>query len=106
MTRTNPLYQIRYAVRHPDRVLPHLRRLARDTWFRLRTRDHISYYRAVMRSDTARNPEAAVGSKSHERWLALGQMQFDYLVKHGLRPEMRMLEIGCGNLRAGRLFID
>src|SRR5690606_7446142 len=69
-------------------------------------RDHISYYRAVMRSDTARNPEAAVGSKSHERWLALGQMQFDYLVKHGLRPEMRMLEIGCGNLRAGRLFID
>ena len=32
-------------------------------------------------------------------------MQFDYLVRHGLRPEHRMLEIGCGNLRAGRLFI-
>ncbi len=25
---------------------------------------------------------------------------------HGLKPGSRMLEIGCGNLRAGRLFID
>src|SRR5690606_37765412 len=25
--------------------------------------------------------------------------------EHGLRPSDRMLEIGCGNLRAGRLFI-
>jgi SAM-dependent methyltransferase len=106
MTRTNPLYQLRYAVRHPRKVVPHLRRLARDSWLRLRTRDHVSYYRAVMRSDTARNPEAAVGSKSHRRWIALGTMQFDYLVGHGLRPDMRMLEIGCGNLRAGRMFID
>ncbi|GAA5041874.1 SAM-dependent methyltransferase [Thermocatellispora tengchongensis] len=106
MTRSNPLYQVRYAVRHPAKVLPHLRRLTRDAWFRLRTRDHVSYYRRVMKSDTARSPEAAVGSKSHARWLALGQMQFDYLVGHGLKPGMRMLEIGCGNLRAGRLFID
>ncbi|GGL38976.1 class I SAM-dependent methyltransferase [Planomonospora parontospora] len=106
MTRSNPIHQLRYAVRHPDRIVPHVRRLARDTWFRLRTSDHVSYYRAVMKSDTARNPEAAVGSKSHERWLALGRMQFDYLVGHGLRPGHRMLEIGCGNLRAGRLFID
>ncbi|MFC4060748.1 class I SAM-dependent methyltransferase [Planomonospora corallina] len=106
MTRSNPIHQLRYAVRHPDRIVPHVKRLARDTWFRLRTSDHIGYYRAVMKSDTARNPEAAVGSKTHERWLALGQMQFDYLVGHGLRPEHRMLEIGCGNLRAGRLFID
>ncbi|MBG0832297.1 class I SAM-dependent methyltransferase [Planomonospora sp. ID67723] len=106
MTRSDPIHQIRYAVRHPDRIVPHVRRLARDTWLRLRTGDHVSYYRAVMKSDTARNPEAAVGSKSHARWLALGQMQFDYLVGHGLRPEHRMLEIGCGNLRAGRLFID
>jgi len=105
-TRTSLVHQISYAVRHPERISPHLRRLARDTWLRLRTGDHISYYRAVMKSDTARDPKAAVGSKTHKRWLALGQMQFDYLVAHGLRPEHRMLEIGCGNLRAGRLFID
>lgn len=58
----------------------------RDAWLRLRYRDHIAYYRAVMASDAARSAEAAVG--------------------HGLRPHHRTLEIGCGNLRAGRLFID
>ncbi|MFI6479584.1 class I SAM-dependent DNA methyltransferase [Nonomuraea sp. NPDC050663] len=104
--RTSPLHQLRYAVRHPGRIVPHVRRLLRDTWYRLRTRDHVAYYRAVMKSDTARNPEAAVGSQTHKRWLALGRMQFDYLREHGLLPEHRMLEIGCGNLRAGRLFID
>ncbi|RBQ14278.1 methyltransferase [Spongiactinospora rosea] len=106
MNRNNPIHQLRYAWRNPHKIAPHLRRLTRDTWLRLRTRDHVSYYRAVMRSDTARDPEGAVGSKSHQRWIALGRMQFDYLVEHGLRPDMRMLEIGCGNLRAGRLFID
>ncbi|MEV4898879.1 class I SAM-dependent methyltransferase [Nonomuraea sp. NPDC055795] len=106
MDRSSLYHQARYALRHPDRIFPHLRRLSRDTWLRLRTDDHVAYYRAVMKSDTARSAEAAVGSKSHERWMRLGQMQFDYLVRHGLSPEHRMLEIGCGNLRAGRLFID
>ncbi|MGV9383041.1 class I SAM-dependent methyltransferase [Nonomuraea sp. NPDC003707] len=104
--RSSLVHQLAYAVKNPDRIAPHLRRLARDTWFRLRTRDHVAYYRAVMKSDTARDPEGAVGSHTHRRWLALGRMQFDYLVEHGLKPDYRMLEIGCGNLRAGRLFID
>ncbi|MBS2964318.1 class I SAM-dependent methyltransferase [Actinocrinis puniceicyclus] len=104
--RANPLHQAKYALQHPGRVPAHLRRLTRDLRLRLSTRDHVSYYRAVMRSDAARSPEAAVGSKTHERWLALGQMQFDYLVDHGLKAGDRMLEIGCGNLRAGWRFID
>ncbi|CAN5617970.1 class I SAM-dependent methyltransferase [soil metagenome] len=105
--RSSLIYQAKYAVRNPDKVAPHLTRLARDTWLRVQARgDHVRYYRGVMRSDAARSPEAAVGSKRHDRWLALGKMQFDYLKKHGLRPDHRMLEIGCGNLRAGRLFID
>ena len=104
--RSRVTFQIGYAVRHPGRIVPHARRLARDAVLRLKSRDHISYYRAVMRSDAARSEEAAVGSQTHDSWLKLGQMQFDYLVSHGLKPGMRMLEIGCGNLRAGRLFID
>ncbi|MGI5271467.1 class I SAM-dependent methyltransferase [Nonomuraea sp. CA-218870] len=104
--RSSLVHQAQYALKNPRKIVPHLRRLSRDTWLRLRTRDHVSYYRAVMKDDTARSPEGAVGSHSHRRWLALGQMQFDYLVEHGLKPECRMLEIGCGNLRAGRLFID
>jgi SAM-dependent methyltransferase len=98
-------HRIGYALRHPNRVPRHLARTARDMWLRYRNRDHISYYRAVMRSDTRADPDAAVGSQNRERWLALGAMQFDYLVGHGLRPEHRMLEIGCGNLRGGWRFI-
>jgi SAM-dependent methyltransferase len=104
--RSRLTFKVAYAARHPDRIISYVRRQARDVWLRRTTPDHVSYYRAVMRSDTARSSEAAVGSSTHESWLEIGQMQFDYLMKHGLKPDMRMLDIGCGNLRAGRLFID
>lgn len=104
--RSSLLYKLRYALRNPAKVVPYLRRTSRDLVLRVRTRgDHVQYYRAVMKSDASRSPEAAVGSRSHDRWIALGKMQFDYLREHGLEPRHRMLEIGCGNLRAGRLFI-
>jgi SAM-dependent methyltransferase len=99
-------HQLRYALRHPERVPGHLARAGRDTWLRLRHPDHVGYYRAVMRSDTAQSADAAVGSGSRENWLRLGGMQFDYLLGHGLAPTDRMLEIGCGNLRAGWRFIE
>ena len=54
-----------------------------------------------MRANATRNPYAAIGSDSREHWLEVGKIQFDYLVAHGLRPGHRMLDIGCGNLRAG-----
>src|ERR1700722_18012484 len=104
--RSRLTFKVRSAARHPGRVVPHARRLARDAVLRFKTRDHVSYYRAVMKSDAARSDEGAVGSHTHESWLKIGQMQFEYLLSHGLAPGMRMLEIGCGNLRAGRLFID
>ncbi|MFF7214610.1 class I SAM-dependent DNA methyltransferase [Streptomyces sp. NPDC008238] len=103
--RTSLTHKVGYALRHPTRVAAHVRRAARDRRLAHRYRDHVAYYRAVMASDTARDPEAAVGSGSHERWLALGAMQFDYLREHGLSPRHRLLDIGCGNLRAGRLLI-
>lgn len=104
--RASLTHKLRYAASRPGRIPPYLRRTARDLWLRAKHRDHVAYYRAVMASDAGRNPEAAVGSRSHDRWLALGQMQFDYLTGHGLRPHHRMLDIGCGNLRAGWRFID
>lgn len=105
--RSSLAYRIRYAVRHPRRAPSYIRRLGRDVWLRARTPDHLAYYRAVMRSDiAAKSAEGAVGSRSHERWLRLGELQFDYLVGHGLTPSDRMLEIGCGNLRAGWRFIE
>jgi SAM-dependent methyltransferase len=104
--RSRLTFKIVYALRHPGRIAGYLRRRGRDAWLQVRSADHVSYYRAVMRSDTFRDPEGAVGSASHEYWLQMGQLQFDYATGHGLKPDMRMLEIGCGNLRGGRLFID
>jgi SAM-dependent methyltransferase len=106
VNRASIAHKVRYATRNPSRVSPYLRRTARDAWLRLKHPDHVAYYRAVMASDAARDPNSAVGSRSHQRWLALGEMQFDYLKQHGLRPGHRMLDIGCGNLRAGWRFID
>ncbi|NGO72302.1 class I SAM-dependent methyltransferase [Streptomyces boncukensis] len=98
---------MRHAARHPARIGPYVRRLVRDWRLRRATGDdHVAYYRAVMRSDTARNPNGAVGTASQERWMALGELQFSYLRSHGLAPSHRLLEIGCGNLRAGWRFID
>lgn len=103
--RSRLSYKLSFALRNPGRVLPYARRRSRDALIGMKASGHISYYRAVMKAETARNREAAVGSKTHDSWLKVGQLQFDYLIGHGLQPGDRMLEIGCGDLRAGRLFI-
>jgi SAM-dependent methyltransferase len=84
-----------------------LRRVARDLTLRVRhPRDHIAYYRAVMQDTTAAGEVTAVGNSERPAWRRAGRLQFDYLIRHGLTPEWRMLEIGCGNLRAGWRFIE
>jgi len=104
--RSRLAFKIGYAIKHPTKIAGYAQRRGRDAWLRMRSPDHVSYYRAVMRSDAARSRDGAVGSHTKESWLQIGKLQFDYAVSHGLKPEMRMLEIGCGNLRAGRLFVD
>jgi ubiquinone/menaquinone biosynthesis C-methylase UbiE len=54
-----------------------------------------------MANDTAKDPDMAIGSDSQDSWMHVGKIQYDYLPRHGLRPEHRLLDIGCGNLRAG-----
>jgi SAM-dependent methyltransferase len=103
--RSRLSHQIRYAVTKPQQIWPHLRRVARNRWIRVRYRDHVNYYREVMRHNVAKNPHLAVGTPTRKRWLALGQLQYDYLLEHQLEPKHRLLEIGCGNLRAGWRFI-
>jgi SAM-dependent methyltransferase len=54
----------------------------------------------------AASPAPPAVAETREAWLRRGQAEFDYLIGHGLQPGDRMLEIGCGTLRAGHLFID
>ena len=38
-------------------------------------------------------------------WDFIGKLQFDFLVKQGLKPDHRLLDVGCGSLRGGVHFI-
>jgi len=38
-------------------------------------------------------------------WETVGQLQFDFLVKEGLKPNHFLLDVGCGSLRGGVFFI-
>lgn len=40
------------------------------------------------------------------RWEEMGAKQLDFLREQGLRPEDRLLDVGCGSLRAGRYLGD
>src|SRR4051812_6428420 len=95
------------ALRDPAYARRQLHRVARDLWLQFKHRgDHVSYYRAVMHDAIARGETTAVAvDRSSARWRKRGRRQFDYLVSQGLTPQQRMLDIGCGNLRAGRRFI-
>lgn len=39
-------------------------------------------------------------------WQEMGQRQLDFLRAEGLEPQHRLLDVGCGSLRAGIRFID
>ena len=39
-------------------------------------------------------------------WEEMGQLQFDFLKEKGLEPHHSLLDVGCGCLRGGLLFID
>jgi SAM-dependent methyltransferase len=82
------------------------RRVAREELLRVRhRRDHVAYYRAVMQDTVHHGAARAVGNSERGHWRKAGAIQFDYLTSHGLQPQHRLLEIGCGNLRAGWRFI-
>jgi SAM-dependent methyltransferase len=38
-------------------------------------------------------------------WEALGELQLDFLVRRGLRPDRKLLDLGCGCLRGGIRFL-
>lgn len=54
---------------------------------------------------------AEVDAGAHRKWIGghwddHGVRQLDFLLSHGLRPETRFLDVGCGSFRAGRHLVD
>jgi SAM-dependent methyltransferase len=64
-------------------------------------KDYLDAYSEHTDIRVEQDPHSAVGGL----WEEMGQLQFAFLVKHGLRPHHTMLDIGCGTLRGGRHFI-
>jgi len=62
-------------------------------------------YRVYMKVRVFLNPELAIGQPEKSAEIKVGESQFVYLKMNGLRPEHRLLDYGCGALRAGRYFI-
>lgn len=56
--------------------------------------------------DNRRDVDAAIMAGRHRalvggRWDEIGQLQLDFLRAQGMRPHHKLLDIGCGSLRAG-----
>jgi len=47
------------------------------------------------------DPRKAIGGM----WEEIGRLQFNFLIRQGMGPGDSLLDIGCGTLRGGRLFI-
>lgn len=100
MSRPQTFFQrVIKGIAHPDRLLAHIRRVARN--YRFRHSSPVDFYRQVVDDNAQSDPNRAIGSDSQEHWLAFGEMQFNYLTDHDLKPHHQFLEIGCGNLRLG-----
>ncbi len=99
--RLSTLRQLCRGIIHPGKIATHLRRRWRNARISKQASGPVDFYRRIVDDDARKDPDRAVGSDSSENWLAVGKLQFDYLVRHGLKPTDRVLDVGCGNLRLG-----
>jgi SAM-dependent methyltransferase len=56
-------------------------------------------------AETARSEPGYRGALARD-WDKIGQLQIDYLIGAGLRPQDRVLDLGCGALRGGGKIIN
>jgi len=87
----------------PRRLFPRAvrNRLERLGWLSRRTYDHI----VVRPADIQQGAYKAHLGGGAEAWDRRGEFQLHFLQQAGLQPQHRLLDIGCGPLRAGQFFI-
>lgn len=66
---------------------------------KLRTDSYPEFYLRLTKQDVIGNPEASVGPE--ELYEEMRAWQISFLTDHGLSPDDRLLDIGCGVLRGG-----
>jgi SAM-dependent methyltransferase len=44
--------------------------------------------------------------EGYDHWDDVGRMQFEFLLKEGLKPEYYFLDVGCGSFRSGRFVMN
>ena len=76
-------------------------RLIISTAEHYKNRSYLDGYASHTDARVRRDPKDAIGGM----WDEIGQLQFQFLKQMGLKPEHKMLDIGCGTLRGGRFFI-
>jgi SAM-dependent methyltransferase len=74
-------------------------------------RSHADEYRNKHIDYAAPLSDEEIAAGKHRRrvggqWAVMGPLQRDFLVGHGLQPNHRLLDVGCGALRAGIHFVE
>ncbi|MFQ5999445.1 MAG: class I SAM-dependent methyltransferase [Candidatus Bathyarchaeia archaeon] len=64
-------------------------------------RPYKEFYAAWVNYQAKIDPKRAVGGM----WEEIGKLQFGFLLKNGLMPNHKLLDLGCGSLRGGIYFI-
>ncbi len=80
--------------------------LRRPEWdapndFEANPNGYITKYAEHGDRNVRRDPQQAAGG----HWEEIGGLQFGFLLRHGLKPWHRFLDVGCATLRAGRWMI-
>ncbi len=87
--RLSIVYQIKHALHHPDRIYGFLKRFIRT--HRLKKEadgNFLKFYAGVVDDDAIKiSPNRAIGSNDQQHYLTVGEMQFNYLLKHGLKKK-------------------
>jgi ubiquinone/menaquinone biosynthesis C-methylase UbiE len=106
MDRPSLRYKITKAITSPSRILPYFARKIRNLRLQFKNHNPIAFYASIVDINAVNDPDLAIGSSSREHWITVGDLQIEYLAKHMLKPSDFLLDLGCGNLRAGRRLID
>jgi len=70
-------------------------------YLKWRKKPYSEFYAKRQDKKALLDPQKAVGGL----WEEIGRLQFDFVTSKGLKPEHKLLDLGCGSLRGGRWFI-